>query len=245
MTATAPRVEWAHVFKAEKPAPKSAGYGDRARVRVTAGLHHLQGNARPYFSVTADVFIPGRHDIEAGGCLHELVVELWPELAPVVALHLSDDSGAPMYAEANGWYWLSGALGGMGERYHGGNSEPARTLAECLAIFAGHCRISPEEAERIKGAVAAPTGLTAVAAGPLLVPAPVTRETARARWGAICGAMVTRWERETREAVELLDRLAGGNFDGSGRRMLTAEERELNEGLTSRGSGADCARGGQ
>jgi hypothetical protein len=57
-------------------------------LRVTAKLHQLKGNAS-YFSITADEYENQR--FVAGGCMHEAILARWPDLAPLVALHLSDD----------------------------------------------------------------------------------------------------------------------------------------------------------
>ena len=94
--------------------------------------------------------------------MHPEVITYWPELAPIVALHLSNDHGVPMYAEANGWYQLAGYYGGADERYHAGNSkrqvwradgtfdayrEP--TPSECLSSWAAYVRIPRAEAEQL------------------------------------------------------------------------------------------------
>lgn len=42
------------------------------------------------------------------GCLHDQILAAAPELAPLVAVHLSDLNGVPMHAVANGWYFYSG-----------------------------------------------------------------------------------------------------------------------------------------
>lgn len=47
-------------------------------------------------------------DINYGGCNHDLILEVAPHLAPLVAAHLADQDGTPMHAEANGWYFYSG-----------------------------------------------------------------------------------------------------------------------------------------
>lgn len=97
---------------------------------VTAGLSHIQGNARPYFSVTAELWDSegwyrngqdGR--CREGGCLHDRILKAFPELAPVVACHLADDTGTPMHAAANSLYWLN----------KGDRAAAARTLAIDLA----------------------------------------------------------------------------------------------------------------
>ena len=48
-------------------------------------------------------------DISSGGADHDLILSVAPELAPIVTAHLSDTDGTPMHAEANGWYFYSGA----------------------------------------------------------------------------------------------------------------------------------------
>lgn len=60
----------------------------------------------------------------------------FPEFSDVRALHLSNERGMPLHAEQNGWYWLAGALGGIGEKYHGGNKRPH----ECAEILRNHMR---------------------------------------------------------------------------------------------------------
>jgi hypothetical protein len=100
--------------------------GQRPTISVTAGLHFIPGNRTPYFSVTGEIRRGGASDIDRGGCIHEDILHYWPELAPVVALHSSDENGVPMHAEENGWYWLAGAFGGLGERYHGGLEAPPK-----------------------------------------------------------------------------------------------------------------------
>jgi len=71
---------------------------------VTAGLHYIEGNSRPYFSVTGE----SKH---GGGAIHTEILIEWPLLRPVVDLHLSDDNGVPMHAVANGLYHLGLSYG--------------------------------------------------------------------------------------------------------------------------------------
>ena len=94
---------YTHIFKDTAQMPEGE------RIKVTACLHYIKGNSAPYFSVTAEGF--NRRGRETfGGCCHDEILKYWPGLAPVIALHLSDDNGAPMYASANGLYHL-----GVGE----------------------------------------------------------------------------------------------------------------------------------
>lgn len=75
---------------------------DKGRLfKVTAKFQHLKGNARPYFSCTAE-------GAGFAGCIHEDILKFAPEFAQAVAIHLSDDDGTPMHAIDNGWYWFGG-----------------------------------------------------------------------------------------------------------------------------------------
>lgn len=115
----------------------------RGPIYVCGGLHYIKGNRRPYFSLTLSAE-------DCGGCMHDEIMKRFPELAPLAALHLSDDRGVPMYAEENGWYWFAGACYGFAERYHGGNSNPKKTPDECLAVWAKHVRVDWPRAVEIR-----------------------------------------------------------------------------------------------
>jgi len=141
-------------------------------IQADANLHYLNGNKRPYFSVTGTIGpvrngqVDGDAPGSSGGCVHDEVLKHFPELAPVVALHLCDDLGSPGYNGANGWYCLGGYYQ-TDERYHFGNAkgnyplpedrrDPAKpwmtteyrepTPDECLQAFADHVRLSLESA---------------------------------------------------------------------------------------------------
>jgi hypothetical protein len=98
---------------------------DRSRVVV-----HLQltergdpGELSPVFSVTTDRYEPhgthsrrSRHrrdrDPDSCGCQHDVALLAFPELAPLVDLHLADsETGEPMHAEANALYFYRAARG--------------------------------------------------------------------------------------------------------------------------------------
>jgi hypothetical protein len=134
------------------------GYRVPLTFRVEGGLHYLRGNTAPYFTLTYTQHRRGfPNQCYAGGAGHERILELYPRFADLAALHLADIDGAPMHAEANGWYWLAGALGGAGETYHGADQSlvGAVSPAESLAIFARLCRITADEADTIRAECAA------------------------------------------------------------------------------------------
>ena len=99
-------------------------YMFKNKTGVCAGLHYIRGNRKPYFSVTGFV------GFDTCGACHAELLNVFPEIQPLVALHLADDEGRPMYATENGYYWLT--------------EKSAGPLAECL-------RISVSQAEEIIG----------------------------------------------------------------------------------------------
>lgn len=149
---------------------------------VHFGLNHIRGNEHPYFSLTCEGRV-GRSTF--GGADHDTILRELPELADLAALHLSDINGAPMHAEANGWYKLAGACGGLGERYHAGNAETYGRRRDPLGAFAQHCRISLAEAEAIQQQM--------LGVDPL---------AARALWKTICDGFRPRWKLEADAAIE-------------------------------------------
>lgn len=137
--------------------------------RVEGGLHYIKGNRKPYFSLTYDMHRKGfPNQSQSGGAGHDTILKYYPRFADLAALHLSDIDGVPSHGVANAWYWMAGALGGAGERYHGGNTElnwpceppadkPWKTTEyrkgtpdEVLGIFAKHVRVSLDEAKAIR-----------------------------------------------------------------------------------------------
>lgn len=97
---------------------------------VRGGLHFIRGNRKPHFSITASGFDRGS---EFGGCCHETILEQFPQFADLVALHLSDIDGVPMYAVENGFYHLGGTHW-QGPKFK---------------VAADHFRISEKEAESL------------------------------------------------------------------------------------------------
>jgi hypothetical protein len=108
---------------------------NRSRVVVHLELRESSdpGTLSPAFSVTAEIYEAHgthsgksrhRHDREPDcfGCAHDATLRAFPELAPLVALHLADsETGEPMHAEANARYFYRAARGlpgGWDDRYH-------------------------------------------------------------------------------------------------------------------------------
>lgn len=191
------------------------------RVYAIGGLHYTKGNAAPYFSLTLASWT--KHGVrksggynspilreDSFGCAHDELITRWPELAPLAALHLSDWHGVPMHAEGNGWYWLAGYGGGLGERYHGGNSEAPHNLPEkCLEVWAEHVRIPIDEARALAdgwieaGREAARAGGYTVADGVTHALKAEAREIRKLHAAWIEGQR-PRWQAEADECVKAL-----------------------------------------
>ena len=120
-----------HVFTDTKPY-HTAGYKNGSTIKVTAGLRKI-GDQVPYFSVTAEIQEPKNRGVTAGGCLHKEVLIAWPELKPIVALHFSYETGAPIHAEEKAIYHAGFSFGHW---YPSGRSE------RNIAHLGSHLRIS-------------------------------------------------------------------------------------------------------
>mgnify|MGYP000122455735 CR=1 FL=1 len=89
-----------------------AGYGKGAQLSVEMRFDDECRNGHNTFAITAEVRVPNRRDIEAGGCLHDDIARVFPELAPLIRWHLTSTDG-PMHYEANTVYFA-------GDRDHNG-----------------------------------------------------------------------------------------------------------------------------
>lgn len=204
--------EWQHHYIATKPYPDA---GKNGVIQVEAGLLYIQGNRRPYFSISAAIARTSARlrsgDWESSG--RDPIEAVWPELRPILALHVSDDLGVPMHAEANGWYQLAGYYGGAGERYHAGNlkrqiwkpdgtfdgfREP--TADECLASWADHIRIS------VDGARAIADGWRDSAQYQLKFGS-IARSFLRNQHQQFITNQIDRWREEAEAGIRLLDYL--------------------------------------
>jgi hypothetical protein len=101
--------------------------------------------------------------------MHREILVAWPDIKPLVDMHLCTyPDGAPSHNGGNGWYFMSGALGGAGEQYHAGNSERQfwnpdgsfeayrkPTPDDCLQSFAEYVRVPLSQAIELRDRLAA------------------------------------------------------------------------------------------
>lgn len=183
---------------------ESEDYGRPVVVRAIGGLHFLSGNRLPYFSLTGETRNilnpntrkpgepPATGRVETCGCIHETLLRVFPDLAPLAALHLSDITGEPSHAAGNGVYWLAGSLASphapnlkvWGSEYHGASGRSGKSPAECLTIAARHFRRPESE-------------LAALAEG-LRYAAPAH---VREKVAAYCEGLRPQWKREADSAI--------------------------------------------
>lgn len=81
-------------------------YGMNATLSVELRFDDECRNGHETFSITAEVRRSGRRDVEACGCLHEDIAEVFPELEPLIKWHLTSTDG-PTYYIANTCYHAS------------------------------------------------------------------------------------------------------------------------------------------
>lgn len=153
--------------------------------KAEGGLHYIAGNKAPYFSLTYWRHRKGfPNQCQSGGAGHDLILKLFPRFADLAALHLSSIEGEPGAAEDNGLYWIAGALGGLGERYHGAYND-SHTADECKAIALRHFRCTAAELDSLLQAISESTD----------------RAARLCLISEFCNEMRPRWKREAEACI--------------------------------------------
>jgi hypothetical protein len=169
---------WSHKYTNTRTTPGPAAAGIKAtRIAVTAGLHKLDGNDRPYFSVTCRIDEQARNNRwqeAGGGADHAEILRNFPRLAPIVAMHLSDDNGQPVHAVANAIFFAG--------------FSPRMEDAQNPGALARHLRITTEEADE-------------------LISECIDADDPREALTAYVESQYDRWAHEARAAIALLDSL--------------------------------------
>lgn len=119
---------------------------------VFYGMHYIQGNHQPYFSITGETFRRkngrGRWTDDSGGCLHELIARKKPKLKELIQFHLIAQDGLPMHYVENAWYWYQGARGWT--KTHLGQYQEWNQQEERATNWNAFCRlVLLEEGEKL------------------------------------------------------------------------------------------------
>lgn len=175
-------------------------------------------NGHEDFSLTFIVY-EGDRDV-AGGCNHEHILSLRPDLKPFADLHLSDAEGAPMHAIGNALYWYAGTLvDGCGQEYHGGSGRNGKTGDQCLKIFLSHIRGTQEDFNAID----------------LFGP----RTAGEMSYILESLGFRARWKKEAKAAIKAMEKMTGQKFKSAAVRKnwkpLSKEEAELIESRRASG----------
>lgn len=159
---------------------------------------------KQYFSITANAY-------RRGGCLHDEILELRPDLKPFVDLHSSDLDGVPMHAVANGFYWLCKIIG-IPQQY-----EPEQDENTCFKYLMKHMRMNPADTvEKVIRPCAAAyvAGKMSVAHNVKVSPtcAQVQHKAGLSEvtktFAAIVETQKPRWKSEADEAIKQLESLS-------------------------------------
>lgn len=170
-------------------------------------------NGHEDFSLTADIYEKTPHgwrDV-GGGCCHDHILKLRPELAPFAALHLSTFDGVPMHVFGNAFYWFAGIPDNLGKEYHGWSGSFGKSPAECRAIFISHTRVTAEECAALEE-----EGI-------------YTQEELQAALEDL--QLPARWKAEAQAAIKQLEEWTGNEFESKATREryapLSAEVRAM------------------
>jgi hypothetical protein len=192
--------EWQHLYEATRT------LADGRTVKVKAGLHYMRGNARPYFSVTGDIYT-ARGAWDNGGQVSSETLEAFPELTRVQALHLSWSNGEPFHID-NGWYFISGYYGGLGEPYHGGNSK--QQIRDAAGKFIDWREPTPDESlEMAARILRVKVNALKRTAARWQADGDGSRADIKARFLSWVDAQRARWQLEAQDGIDTLESLRG------------------------------------
>lgn len=127
LSARIARPDAANLFHQQKWKSESrpfSGYGKNALIRAEIRFDDQCKNGKASFAITGEIYIPGRRDVEACGCLHDEIAKAFPELAHLIRWHLFDYAG-PMHYAANAIY-----LAGDRDCHGGDSAKPCWILRD-------------------------------------------------------------------------------------------------------------------
>jgi hypothetical protein len=126
------------------------GWGKGALIAATVRFDDSCSNGHNSFSIAGQIWIPGRRDVEACGCIHDEIAKAFPELVPLIRWHLTSTDG-PMHYVGNAVYLAGdrdhrGLRAGETKPLLGPDRKPHFTLrainAPGVAVSAAHLKVS-------------------------------------------------------------------------------------------------------
>lgn len=194
---------------------QTPGGTDGAHVKVTFNTDGCEPG-KPYFSLTGAHYSAAREsdrNMLSCGCIHEKIIEVCHEMAPLVAIHLSTLDGVPMHATENAVHWVSGALPdlpGFQYRPTAASSYGEHTPESCVRILGEHLRTDPLPV--IEAVLLDVAPVLALHARRLATVGDIEK-VVRTTVGRIVETLRPQWKREAEEALALAEKLfpAGGD----------------------------------
>ena len=122
------------------------------RTDVKISLDDECKNGHEDFFLTADIYEKnnrGKWVDVGGGCCHDHILKLKPELKLFADLHLSDFAGCPMHGVSNAFYWLAGIHDFSWVEYHGGTGPSGKSKDECKQILQSLLRVTDSQLKEI------------------------------------------------------------------------------------------------
>lgn len=186
----------------------------REKTVIKIRLNDECRNGHEDFSLTADIYEKAGTEVwrdSGGGCCHEHILKLRPDLKPLADLHLSTCKGIPMHAAANAFYWFAGWRGGLRTDCHGASGRDGKTPEKCREILADHLRASEAEMAALEACGAQTQKELQAVIEDLKMP--------------------ERWQKEADAAIATLEAWTGAKFESQATREtwtpLSAEDRAL------------------
>lgn len=112
---------------------RTAIKNEKIKIIVNIELTQL-GNQKPYFSITGEVYPVDKPTTERNliscGCCHDDIQAITKEFNDIIALHLSDIDGLPMYPLENGFYHYAEGIKEDGTLVYFKNEEEKQKFEE-------------------------------------------------------------------------------------------------------------------